>query len=886
MAGLYRRARPLFLGDALKHRTNQTARFALTGVALATACLLASPSWALGLGRLNVQSVLGETLRAEIDITSITPEEAASIRLRVAPPEAYRSAGVEYNAVLSGAIVTLDRRADGRPFLRVSSDRAVLEPFVDVIVEASWATGRLVREYTMLFDPPSTRVAAAPAPATSPVASAAPTPALAAPAAAPVARPAPAPAATATAPRTPSAPAPAPARAAAPAAPAAAPAAPTSTQASGDEYRVRRGDSLSAIAAKTLRGGVSLDQMLVSLFRGNPDAFVGDNMNRLKAGAVLAVPSSESVKSISPSAAREVILAQSNDFSAYRQRLASGAPQAPTQAATRQATGTVQAKVDDGKQAAAAPDKLKLSQGALKATGPEAKVSKDSERKDASARLAELSRNVDDLKKLQQGTATVAAAPAAPATPAPVPNVKDVVTPAAPAPAPAAAPAPAPVATPAPAPATPAAPPATAATPAPAPVVAAAPAAPPPAPAPTPSKPAATPSGTEEPGFLASLLDNPMLLPGAGVLVALLAGLGIYRLRNGARRRAGETSFLESRLQPDSFFGQSGGQRIDTKDAGASSSSSSMSYSLSQLDAIGDVDPVAEADVYLAYGRDLQAEEILKEAMRSNPDRMAIRTKLLEVYAKRRDTKGFELLATQLHSLTRGEGDDWAHAQAMGHEIDPENPLYAAGGKPHEVLGESGEAVELLNAATVPHTAKPGPEAFQPAADAASLDGAVDLDLSLDLDDQPATIETTRPLQTGADFGAPQRVTMDLSLDDPEPPTMPVTPGAKTLDSLDFDLGNLDGGAPSAPAAAPASSAAAAAAAASAGDEFGEFTLPGSAPEESLDASDPLVRKLDLAEEFRQIGDIEGARDLLDEVVAKAEGALKAKAQGMLTGLG
>ena len=79
-----------------------------------------------------------------------------------------------------------------------------------------------------------------------------------------------------------------------------------------------------------------------------------------------------------------------------------------------------------------------------------------------------------------------------------------------------------------------------------------------------------------------------------------------------------------------------------------------MSYSLSQLDAIGDVDPVAEADVYLAYGRDLQAEEILKEAMRSSPERMAIRTKLLEVYAKRRDTKGFELLATQLFALTGG----------------------------------------------------------------------------------------------------------------------------------------------------------------------------------------------------------------------------------------
>jgi pilus assembly protein FimV len=879
MAGLSCRARPLFLGDALKHRTIHTGRFALTGVALATACLLAQPAWALGLGRLNVQSVLGETLRAEIDVTSITPEEAASIRLRVAPPEAYRSAGVEYNAVLAGASVTLDRRADGRPFLRVSSERAVLEPFVDVIVEASWATGRLVREYTMLFDPPSTRVAAAPAATTAPVASAAPTPAAAA-------APAPsAPAAAAPSPRAPAAPraaapAPAPSRAAAPAA-ATPPAAPAATQASGDEYRVRRGDSLSAIASKTMRGGVSLDQMLVSLFRGNPDAFIGDNMNRLKAGAVLSVPSAESVKSITPSAAREVILAQSSDFSAYRQRLASGAPQAATQTATRQATGSVQAKVDDGKQAsAAAPDKLKLSQGALKPSGPETKVSKDSERKDASARLAELSRNVDDLKKLQQGTATVAAAPAAPAAPSPAPAPVPAPVPAPNPPAVVTAPAPAPAVAAAPSPA-PAPAPAVAAAPAPAP--APAPVAPPPAPKPAP----AAPVGTEEPGFMASLLESPAMLPVAGGLVALLAGLGLYRLRSGARKRAGETSFLESRLQPDSFFGQSGGQRIDTKDAGASSSSSSMSYSLSQLDAIGDVDPVAEADVYLAYGRDLQAEEILKEAMRAHPDRLAVRTKLLEVYAKRRDTKGFELLATQLHALTHGEGDDWAQAQAMGHEIDPENPMYMAGGKPQSVMDDSGEIVEVLNAATVPHTAKPGPEAFKPAADAASLDGPVDLDLSLDLDSEPDTIETTRPLQTGANFDLSQPPAMKLAAADDEGTTMPSAPSplsastspGQTLDSLDFDLGNLD---------IPAASGtpAAASVAAPPGDEFGEFTLPGSAGLEQMDAGDPLVRKLELAEEFRQIGDVEGARDLLEEVVAKADGALKAKAQGMLSGLG
>ncbi|MEO5735417.1 MAG: hypothetical protein ABIN96_05580, partial [Rubrivivax sp.] len=161
----------------MKHRSNVVAaRFALRGVAVAVACLLAGHASALGLGRLSVNSALGETLKAEIDITSITPEEAASLVLRVAPPEAYRAAGVEYNPVLPSAKVQLLRRPDGRSVLRLSSDRAVLEPFVDVIIEANWSSGRLVRDYTMLFDPPAARTAQAAAPAAAPVVSAVATP--------------------------------------------------------------------------------------------------------------------------------------------------------------------------------------------------------------------------------------------------------------------------------------------------------------------------------------------------------------------------------------------------------------------------------------------------------------------------------------------------------------------------------------------------------------------------------------------------------------------------------------------------------------------------------------------------------------------------------------
>ena len=192
-----------------------------------------------------------------------------------------------------------------------------------------------------------------------------------------------------------------------------------------------------------------------------------------------------------------------------------------------------------------------------------------------------------------------------------------------------------------------------------------------------------------------------------------------------------------------------------------------MTYSLSQLDAIGDVDPVAEADVYLAYGRDLQAEEILKEAMRSNPERLAIRTKLLEVYAKRRDTKGFELLATQLFALTRGEGEEWAKAQELGAQIDPDNPLYqrrrrAASGR----WPTAAQVAEPLGASTLPQSVIPVPSQFgasigrfgQPRQPARA---SIDLDLDnpdIGAPSRPAALDVTESIPPRpADAGRLQR---------------------------------------------------------------------------------------------------------------------------------
>ena len=136
---------PIALGDALEQRSMKAGQFVLTAVALAAGCLWAGQAAALGLGRLTVQSALGETLKAEIDVTSLTSDEAGSLALRIASPDAYRAAGVEFNAALSGAQVSLQRRSDGRPFLRVQSDRPLNEPFVDVMPAGSTPETRSVR---------------------------------------------------------------------------------------------------------------------------------------------------------------------------------------------------------------------------------------------------------------------------------------------------------------------------------------------------------------------------------------------------------------------------------------------------------------------------------------------------------------------------------------------------------------------------------------------------------------------------------------------------------------------------------------------------------------------------------------------------------------------
>ncbi|MDN6884774.1 FimV/HubP family polar landmark protein, partial [Variovorax sp. CAN2819] len=725
----------------------------------------------------------------------------------------------------------------------------------------------------------------------------------------------------------------------APAAAAPATAAPARSG-GGEQVTVQRGDTAGKIAATYKPADVSLDQMLVALLMANPDAFIGDNVNRMRAGAVLDLPSAAEASAVPPAEARRKITAQSRDFGAYRQRLADNAPTTNVAAASRKATGKVQANVEDRNAAASSPDKLTISQGNAASRAADEKVAQNRQAQDSNNRVAELSKNINELNKLKAATGTGSAAAAAPAAaapapatpgiPVPAPNTSATVAPpvASPAPAPAApaaaAPSPAPTpeaTTQATAPAAPAAAPAEAAPAAPPPVAAdgtatpataAASAAVAAAPKPAVKKPAPPPP-PPEPTFFEELMDNPLMLAGAA-LIALLIGFLLYRVLGRRREEMSESVFLESRIPKDSFFGASGGESVDTKHRG-DSTVSSLSYSPSQLDA-GDVDPVAEADVYLAYGRDLQAEEILREALRLNPDRTAIHLKLLEIHAKRRDVRAYESLATEVHKLTGGVGSDWNRVVDMGKDLDPGNPLYEPG-SPRSGGASAAETAAFAGALAA--AAKPAPVVPPPVAVAppAFVPSVAPLDFDLDLTTPPAPAPAPAVQQPAAQQHAPVGASLPKSAYAPAPttarpapplsnghaPTTPVdlendfdtAPGALSADTMPGSL-SLNDADNTRPAmlrnALPADSG------------FIEFDmsalagLPASRPAEPTrstaapasvhgDEGDdsPHAVKLSLARELQAIGDVEGARSLVEEVEAESAGDLKSQARQLLAEL-
>jgi pilus assembly protein FimV len=906
---------------------------------LAGALTLPVSVFALGLGKLTVQSGLGQPLSATIELTSAQKDELDTLRARIADPAVYRDNNVQYPPAMSRARIVVEQTGNSAPYLRVTTSQAVNDAFLDLLVELNWATGRVVRDYTFLLDPPSGTETQAVEP-TAPIRAQA---GAAAAARAQAGSTAAAAAATAPAPRRSAAAAPA-----------------EGAPAAGPTYTVKRGDTLSKIAQQTKPENVSLEQMLVALFRSNENAFDERNMNRLRSGQIVTVPQADQIAAVPQSEATQVVRVQAADWRAYRDRVAGAAPATDTTAARQSASGRITTAVED-KASAAQPgkDQLRVSREAGKGAAAgtalaEDLAAKDKALRDANARVAELEKTVRDLQravelKNQTMSSLQASAEAAkgkaPAAPAEAPKVA-ASTPAATAPAPTPAPAvvvppPAPtaaaptVAAPTVAAPTVAAPTVAAPTPVTPPPEAKAPELPPPetkapetkaepkavVPKAAPPKKAPT---KPEPSFIDDLFGNtPTWAIGGGALVLLAGIAGIVAARRRKTTRFEDSIISGTDIKTNTVFGSTGGGVVNTGDNSLASDFSREG--LGNLDT-DEVDPIAEAEVYLAYGRDAQAEEILKDALKKDPQRQEIYLKLLEIHSQHNKPSAFETVASELYSVSGGQGEVWQKAMALGRQLDPANPLFTeAGGSAFAATPAAAAAaaaaeppVSDTQVFSVPPEHKAEPRVATP------LDFSLDDDISLapssgEEPKTPAAIlagaaqevakssrpasDSMMPFEKTSGFATPaSKASSDKFA--PLNDSLSLEPESVPKFDLDFHLDEPVHAAP--PAAQPKPAPEPERAFATAGAPAPQLARPAAAIElDKLDlAFDPdrstfedptpsvldgqwhdAATKLDLAKAYQEMGDVEGAREILQEVLHEGDDEQKTEAKTLLSKL-
>lgn len=808
---------------------------------LAAAGLVALPMMAsaAGLGKLSVGSALGQPLSAEIELMVADKAELDSLSATLASDQAFRDARVEFSPVLSSLRFAVERKTDGKAVLKVTSSRPIGDPFIDMLVELSWASGRLVREYTLLLDPPGmatpqstapiapAQIAQTPAPRVAPPEPAA-QPEASTPVPAAQAKPAPQPAAKpSSVPKSQAAPAPQ-----------------VAPEAKPGTVLVKRGDTLSKIAERVRPEGVSLEQTLLGLYRDNARAFDG-NMNRMKAGRVLNMPETGALAAIPQQEAVRQIKLQADDWRAYRQKLADAAQAAPEPASGQASSGKIAPKIEDRAQPApeSRKDVLKLSKSAAEAGADEARALREklrAQEEDAIARqkaLDESGQRVSVLEKQIQDMQKLVEMKEKAQTAAPEPEV----------------------------PAEPVAPPAPEIQPEPAKI-----------PAPLAAPPAA-PEPAES--WYAPLLGNPLYWGGGlaalglgGVLWWMMAGGGRRRARNAGTAALDDSIMSGGDMHPNTVAGAASGGSVNTGDT-----SFLTDFSQAGLGTIDthDVDPIAEAEVYMAYGRDAQAEEILREAIHKNPDRPEIRVKLLEIYAARRNAAAFETAAGELLAALGDKSSPfWDKTCEMGRGIDPTNPLY--GGEP----SADGAAATVAATAAI----SGGAVAMAEERDAAAEEAVLPRESGPDDGIQPDPVTASTPLEFES---AGHVLSFDADAGGAPAPAEesapPVSAGADSQ-GLDFDLPELD-------------------IAGTDEDLKLDLGLPeDNGPDSQFDFSgldldlgeqsdgeldlDEVGTKLDLARAYVEMGDKEGAREILGEVLSEGSERQKSDAKDLLATLG
>jgi pilus assembly protein FimV len=763
-------------------------------------------SFALALGDVVVRSALGQVLDADIDMVVLSAQEAESLSVRLAPAEMFAEAGLDYGLIAGSIRFSVEKKA-GRTQVHLSSDKVITEPFLMLLIEVNANGNRSVRQYALLLDPPSTKDDA---------------PVVTAPAVVPKLAAEPIASTTPLNQTTPSTP------------PAAnstvatgtsklpkqtskrsqvrestkfskedAPLTETeSTDAQPTTRLVKFGDSLRQIAASVQPSSATLAQVMIAIVQKNAEAFEQNNIHRMKAGVVLTIPEASVILGIDAQQAMKQVQLQTRDFnhaSIDRKRISAASTQKKTAADNDPANKSHSGRLSTStvEQPPVAPkDQLKLSAP----DSPEKnlfdlkeleKLANEKSLAESNLRIAQLEKNIHDLQT-QLVTRDQSSSPQFPTAPheAGVTTNDTAPTNAATASAP-----------------------------------------------PVSNKEFVKPTAGadrdndyldevkkffeiesvfEFEKFSKEWNDESLILvcaAGAVSFAGLLFLIRVQGRKRRQRRHAAQSKRIEPEADAGSVFGHAGGGHVDTNH---SVFHSNFVPSVSKLDA-NEVDAIAEADVYIAYGRDEQAEEILLDALKAHPARHTLRVKLLEIYAARKDQKKFSNLATELRVLTHGQGAEWTLAAQLAQKMEVGNPLTTSG-SPIKSVKESSAGMTVATAS-------------------AHLSSK----FTSSLNDQPAT--------TVADF------------------------------SISLDGMLQEGRAESSAARSPSSTATA---------EVIDFTQAGVTSKTTFTHTHTqaetlaLKTKLDLAIACNEIGDKEGARDLLREVASSQHAELAPRAKSLL----
>ncbi len=723
----------------------------LTKTIAAVSILAPATAFPLGIGDIKLHSALNQKLDAEIALILSANENASDIKVRLAPPEKFDEAGVPWSYFLSKIKFNSVVRADGSSIVKLSSNEALREPFLDFLLEVSWKNGSIYREFTVLVDPPVAYTqpvipvvtkaesvdAAVPAPTPTPLPSVDQKQAVVSKA---VVDP---------------------------------------VESSAEYGPTRRSDSLWKVAKRTnAYNDVSIEQMMMAIYEANPKSFFKDNVNALMAGQTLDIPEREVILKLSHKQALAEFKQHNN---VWKGRVVAKAKK--KKPIIKNAADIAKAKVEEintqleleapvdeeivenaiviGKDAAASKDTTLQKQQGLASTSDEglalqARMAKLEQQlmtlqkmltlKDE--QLAALQSKVQTIKDPKAQTVTEQKASATKQVEStqpkkPVVETKPAVQPEAVKPKAATKPKP---------------------------------------------KPKAQPAIQEQPEE--GIMSSPLFMSLGGLGIAILGVLGLFLWRKQKAETESDTESMFATASeislPDSeedFNTPLAATETDSYDVGTVGESSFLSeFTPSDFDAFdtdqNEVDPISEADVYLAYGRYQQAEDLMRQAIEDQPERDECKLKLLEIFYANENKTSFAEFASELVSSGKNNDQEfWAKVVEMGAELDPESSLYSA-----DAGGET-ETLQVEQALT--------PESSE---STEAGGNEADFDLSV-FDPQDADSDPDIELQSDAENPS-DSLDFDLSVFDLDEETTAQAEGAEEstneIESIDFDLTSTD----------------------------------------------------------------------------------------------